>query len=79
MIKVPGTPSPKFYKGPSRDSEESFDPTRDDWSRHDQGTKNPGYDGVGFLDEDDDDIPAWYQEDGDELDDEVDRYYRRVP
>jgi hypothetical protein len=72
MIKVPGTPNPKFHKIPAKD--DGFDPTRDDWSRHEDDSRSSNSDGVGFLEEDDD-LPSWYEEDT-SSDDERDHFYR---
>jgi hypothetical protein len=77
MIKVPGTPNPRFQKTPVKD--DGFDPTRDDWSRHEEGARSSSNDGVGFFDEDDDDsVPSWYQDDADDDDDGKQQYHRAL-
>lgn len=78
MIKVPGTPNPKFHISPVKEGkDDGFDPTRDDWSRHEDGSKSANNDGVGFL-EDEDDVPSWYEADSLDDDDERDHIYRAL-
>jgi hypothetical protein len=79
MIKVPGNLTPdnsKYHKTAVND--DSFDPTRDDWSRHEEDAKGSNRDGVGFLDEDDFRGPGWYHDENEDEEDDESHFYRAL-
>lgn len=74
MIKVPDNDKQhrRYQNTPLLD--DSFDPTRDDWSRHGNESGRHNGDGLGYRDEADDNSPSWFEDDdGDEVDGEEPR------
>jgi hypothetical protein len=64
MIKVPGNDNQNKTHQVQPLLDDSFDPTRDDWSRHEESGRHHS-DGLGFRNEDDD-SPSWFEEDDDD-------------
>ena len=65
MIKVPGSDKQNNRHQAAPLLDDSFDPTRDDWSRHEDGAGRHHSDGLGYHDGDEE-SPSWFEEDDDQ-------------